>query len=333
MGRTGNVPRLPIALKTAGKEDGCTMNFLSKLERKFGRYAIPNLTIFLIGAYVIGYVFSFVNEEMMSVLTLNPYYILKGQVWRIFTWVLVPPESLDIFTIIMLLFYYSLGSSLERTWGTFRYNVYIFGGMILTVVGAFLLYGVYELFLLKEVKEALMDISSLAVVAEDDLSILYEAFYSAVFGSFSTYYINLSIFLAFAASYPDMQVLLYFIIPVKIKWMAYINVAFLVYQIYQYTQMPAYFGLGGIVAILVSLLNFLVFFFMTRNYRRISPKEIHRKNAYRRQVNHSQRITKHKCAICGRTDEDPDAEFRFCSKCNGNYEYCQEHLFTHQHIQ
>lgn len=303
------------------------MNFLNKLERKFGRFAIHNLTLFLIGGYVIGYIFAFLNEDMMSWLTLNPYYILKGQVWRIFTWVLVPPDEVGIFTIIMLFFYYSLGTNLERSWGAFRYNVYILGGMLLTVVGAFVLYFIYDIFVLSGDTNVILEISGMKLQATNT------DVYNVLFGSFSTYYINLSIFLAFAASYPDMQVMLYFVIPIKIKWMAYLDVAFLLYQIYQYLHVGI-LGWGGIVAIVVSLLNFVIFFLMTRDYRRISPKEVHRRKTYQHQVNNASRITKHKCAICGRTDEEnPELEFRFCSKCNGNYEYCQDHLFTHQHIQ
>ena len=89
-----------------------------------------------------------------------------------------------------------------------------------------------------------------------------------------------------------------------------------------------------ILSLVISVLNFLIFFLSTRNYRRISPKEIHRKKVYRQQTIRTQGITKHKCAICGRTEEDDEnLVFRFCSKCKGNYEYCQEHLFTHEHRQ
>lgn len=321
------------------------MKFLNKLERKFGKYAIQNLTLFLIGAYVIGYIFTFVNEDMMTLLTLNPYYIVKGQVWRLITWVLVPPTELNFFTIIMLYFYYSVGMNLERTWGSFRYNFYIFGGMLLTVIGAFLLYFAYEWFLyealLKEwfieedayqqlvsaLKANNMDISGFLEVSNQK-AVLCEG----IFGGFSTYYINLSIFLAFAASYPDVQVMLYFLIPLKIKWLAYLDVAYLIYHIYQYAKLGV-LGIGYIVAIVVSLLNFIIFFFLTRNVHRISPKEVHRRNAYKRQVHQAQFVSKHKCAICGRTGEEDDTlEFRFCSKCNGNYEYCQHHLFTHEHV-
>lgn len=317
------------------------MKFMNKMERKFGRYAVHNLTLFLIGAYVIGYVFQAMNSEMMNYLTLNPYSILHGQVWRLVTWVIVPPGAFNIFTIIMLFFYYSLGTNLENNWGAFRYNFYIFGGMLLTMIGAFILYGVYELFVIPDETAAVTYLlehyanvkvsGSDAKILADSVSGTSEVIYRLLFSGFSTYFINLSIFLAFAASYPDMQVMLYFVIPIKIKWMAYLDVAYLAYQIFVACQAKEW---GIVVTIVVSLLNFIIFFLMTRNFRRVSPREVHRRNAYRRQVHQAkQRVTTHKCAICGRTDEDETLEFRFCSKCNGNYEYCQHHLFTHTHVQ
>lgn len=277
------------------------MNWLNKLERKLGKFAIPNLSLWIIACYVIGYVISLVSPQLLSYLRLEPQMILQGQVWRLFTWVLIPPSGFGVFTIIMLFFYYSLGTTLENTWGRFRYNAYIFSGLLLTIVGAFLVYFIYII-----------------------------SGYNTVYGIgniFSTYYVNLSIFLAFAASYPDMQVMVYFIVPVKIKWMAWLDIAVLAYDI-----IASGFNLPLIIAIVASLANFLIFFFSTRNYKRISPREIHRKQQFKRQVRKAPNVTKHKCAICGRTDEDsPELEFRFCSKCNGNYEYCQNHLFTHEH--
>ena len=279
------------------------MNFLNKMERKFGRYAIPELTKYIILCYVIGYALevfqNMTGVGIMGYLALSPYHILHGQIWRLVSWVLIPPSGLDI----MLFFYYSLGTALERTWGEFRYNVYIFSGILFTVIGAFLLYFIGGL-----------QIS------------LYGA------SIISTYYINLSIFIAFAANYPDMQVLLYFVIPIKIKWMAYLDIAYLAYN---FIRVSGYGAWAVRMMILVSLLNFIIFFFMTRNYKTISPREIHRKQQFKKAVHPKMtpNITKHKCAICGRTENDgDDLEFRFCSKCNGNYEYCQEHLFTHTHI-
>lgn len=284
------------------------MNWLNKLERKMGRFAIPNLMIYMVGAYVVGFVLQLVSPGLLSYLTLSPYHILHGQIWRLVTWILMPTESNVFFLLIMALFYYQLGTTLERTWGTFRFNVYIFGGMLFTVIGAFVLYGIYAVIY--------------GATAMPQLSLLLSY-------GFSTNYINMSIFLAFATMYPDMEVLLMFILPIKMKWMAYVYIGITIYEL-------IVVGWAGRVAILMSLMNFLIFFFSTRNYKRVSPKEIHRRHAFRAQMREPRPgsgITKHKCAICGRTELDnPNLEFRFCSKCDGNYEYCQEHLFTHTHI-
>ena len=278
-------------------------NLLNKMERKIGKYAIPNLILWLLVGYAIGFTLMYVNEDLLAFMTLEPYYILKGQVWRLITWVLMPPDTSVLFIVIMMLFYFQLGQSLERTWGTFRFNVYMFGGIIFTVIGAFLLYG-----------------------------ICYAVYGGPVVGMgvyFTTYYINMAIFLAYAVCYPEMQVLLYFIIPIKMKWLAGVYGVLILFSMIQESW-------AGRMAIVMSLLNFLVFYFSTRNFKRISPKEIHRRQAFKSQMRQSAPragVTKHKCAICGRTElDDPDLEFRFCSKCEGNYEYCQDHLFTHQHV-
>lgn len=290
------------------------MNFLDKLERKVGKYAIPNLSLYLILCYGCGYLLRLINGSFLNYLTLNPYMILHGQVWRIFTWILVPPESLSIFTIIMLYFYYSIGTSLERTWGTFYYNVYIFMGMIFTVIGSFVILGISPFLFETEIM----------LLGKDMV-------YQQISGWFSTYYINMSIFLAFAATFPNVQVLLMFILPIKVKWLGVLYGVFILID---------FLG-GGImnkIIILTSLLNFVVFFFLTRRRMgmHLSPKQVKRRHDFNREVKKAKpmSVAKHKCAICGRTSvEYPDLEFRFCSKCNGNYEYCQEHLFTHTHVQ
>ncbi len=283
-------------------------HFLNRLEKKLGRYAISNLSLYIIAGYAIGYVMQLLAPSISQLLSLNPYYIMHGQVWRLITWMLIPPSGYNIlFLIIMLYFYYSIGTTLEQTWGAFRYNVYILSGMLFTIIGAFVLYFV-----------------KCAMIPGDQNAYAFGLIISLMI---STYYVNMSIFLAFAANYPDMQVLLWFIIPIKMKWMAYVYGAILLFG----------FITGGAetrVAIVASLLNFILFFLSTRNLKRITPKELHRKRVYHQQVKSARGVTKHKCAICGRTEEDdPNLEFRFCSKCNGNYEYCQEHLFTHKHVQ
>ena len=276
------------------------MNWLNKLERKFGRYAIHNLTLYLIGGYIIGFgVYMFV-PNLLNLLTLEPAYILHGQIWRIISWVLIPPSGNIFTTVIMMLFYYSLGTALERTWGAFRYNVYIFSGILFTVIGAFLLY---------------------LIVGVDAVG--YGVF-------FSTHYINMSIFLAFAVSYPDMEVLLYFILPIKMKWMALVYAALTIYDLVRGNLFTR-------IAIIASLLNFIVFFLSSRNVKPYMPKEQMRKRKFKQEQERPHMTyaggARHRCAVCGRTElDDPNLEFRFCSKCNGNYEYCQDHLFTHEHV-
>ncbi|MBQ7584036.1 MAG: hypothetical protein IJT24_05440, partial [Lachnospiraceae bacterium] len=307
---------------------------------------VPQLTKYMVLTYIVGYILYFIEIgtqiPLLEYIMLSPERVLHGQIWRLFTWIFMPPSAPGIFTIIMLFFYYQIGSALEQTWGDFKYNLYIFSGLLMMVIGAFVLY----------------------------------AFGHSVDGMFTTYYVNLSIFLAFAACYPDMQVMLYFIIPLKIKYLAFIDVAFLVYQALV-SSWPER------VSIIVSLLNFLIFFFTTRNYRSISPGERARKQNFKKAFERgpyyqgnknragwsstaggakdasdggqgfagqeasrpkasafntvrkkgADQITKHRCAICGRTEFDGDMlEFRFCSKCAGNYEYCQDHLFSHTHV-
>lgn len=279
------------------------MNFLYKLERKFGKYAIRDLTHYIIGAYVIGYFLWFMDQRLsiLQYLYLDPGLILKGQIWRIVTWVLIPPSSPDLFTIVMLYCYYQLGTILERTWGAFRYNLYIFLGLFMTLVGSVILY----------------------LVLGNTYTLLGYGY------GFSTYYVSLSIFLGFALTYPNMQLLLFFIIPIKIKYLAALDLLYLALDLWQGDWATR-------VVILCSLANVIVYFLLTRNYRGIRPQEIHRRHAFQKAMSKGQaaHVTTHKCAICGRTEkDDPTLEFRFCSKCNGNYEYCQNHLFTHEHVQ
>ena len=273
------------------------------MDRRLGKYAVPNLIVYLLGGYAIGFVLQYVAPDVLNLMTLEPYYTLPGQVWRLVTWVLMPPDSNLLFAVIMMMFYYQLGLSLERTWGAFRFNVYIFGGLIFTIIGAFLLYGIFYA--------------------------VYGVGLPVMGSFFTTNYINMGIFLAFAVCYPEMQVFLYFIIPIKMKWLAGVYGVLILFNIIQS-------GWPVRMAIVMSLLNFLLFYVSTRDFHKISPKEIHRRQAFKRQVRQAapgSGVTKHKCAICGRTEQDdPSLEFRFCSKCDGNYEYCQDHLFTHQHI-
>ncbi len=286
--------------------------FLSKLEKKIGKYAIPRLPLYMIMCYAAGYILSMVNPNIIYYISLDPYAILHGEVWRLVSWLLIPPDTSNIFfTLITLYFYYSIGNTLERTWGTFYFNVYIFSGLIFTLIGAFLMY-------------AFVILGEGRSWSENEL--IYNFRMLSLF--YSTYYISMSIFLGFAATYPDMEVLLMFILPIKVKVLAVIYVAVLVWEGY-------HMGIMGLFVIGASLLNFIVFFISTRKNLRRPHRMTAQQKAFRREVSQAppKRIAKHKCAICGRTSEEyPDLEFRFCSKCEGNYEFCQEHIFTHKHF-
>lgn len=306
----------------------------SKFERKYGKYAIKNLSLYLIIAYVIGYVIQILNTDIYAFLTFNPYWIFRGQIWRIFTWILMPPEELSIFTIIMLLLYYQLGQGLERTWGTYRYNVYMFSGFLFTIVGAFVLYGIMTL----------LYYTGLMPDSATNEMLLYGItdggyYFGLIISScVSTVYINMSIFLAYAATYPEEQLLLYFLIPVKIKWFGYLYGAYIIFDIFQaFRYNTRIVAVTLTVLIVLSLLNFLIYWIRGRHGTRINPKQVKRQHEYRQSIKHAKSVNyeggaRHKCVICGRTElDDPNLTFRYCSKCSGNKEYCQDHLFTHTH--
>lgn len=300
------------------------MNFLYKMERKFGKYAVRNLSLILVLCYAAGYIIELINEDVIYYLTLDPYAIVHGQVWRLVSWVLIPPpESNIFFAIIMCLFCYSIGTSLERTWGTFQYNVYLFSGMIFTVLGSFLMMGFSYLF-----RQELVSASGL--------------FFRAASTFYSTYYVYLSIFLAYAVTFPNNTVLFMFFIPVQVKWLGIADAALLVFDTVRTAVAVENLvsGMGYVVYFAVgsSMLNFIVFFFTTRKYIRMNKAQRKMHKEFRQhernvKVNEHLGVPKHRCAVCGRTENDGDnLVFRFCSKCEGNYEYCQDHLYTHVHV-
>ncbi len=292
--------------------------FLAKMERKYGKYAISNLTKYILFGYCIGYVLQLLGAlfgfGILNVFTFDPYKIMHGQIWRIVTWLIIPPEDLSIFTFIMLFFYYWVGNSLERTWGTFKYNFYFFAGVFFTVVIVMIFY--------------ILCIYPFGYGAEKEVLGMFISAYV------STYYINLTFFLALAFLYQDIQVMLMFLLPVKMKWLAYFDIAIMLYEVF--ASLVKNTGIMRFVlpvVVLASMLNFILFY--CNDYKKGSRGKTQfrdRQVKVQRPVN--SQITKHKCAICGRTEKDnEELSFRFCSKCNGNYEYCQDHLFTHTHIQ
>lgn len=305
---------------------------MSNFEKKFGKYAIKNLPIILIACYMIGYILQLLDTstgtKIMGYLYLDPLKIIFDfQIWRLFSWILIPAygaigSPLDLFFILIALyFYYSIGTSLERVWGAYKFNLYTLGGFLLTIVSAFIYAGI-------------------VVLAGGRLNI----------GAFNTIYVNMSIFLAFAATFPDAQVFLLMIIPIRVKYLGIIYGAMLVYEV---LGCVATGNITQGMVIVVSLLNFLIFFLTQRRNFRSRVRAVKRQYEFKRQMSQTERdmgldkrnreepvreskkpgITRHKCAVCGKTEEENDnLNFRFCSKCNGNYEYCEEHLFTHIHV-
>lgn len=302
-----------------------------KLERKYGKYAIKDLSRYLVALYCIGAILELAN--MMGILQINVYdqwlclnmdaIFRRGQVWRLFTF-LLGPYSIGknfgfvlsvIFFVVQFYLYLLFGRSLERIWGSFRFNLYVFSGCILNIIAALLLY----------------------------LSPLHFPVYYA-----GMEYIFQTMFLAFAVYNPDLTFYLNFLIPIKAKWLAIFECVVLGWQVVKNlaagmlamgSPLTRSYGLLCIsiaVAIIVSVANFLFFFLTTPDRKRVSPREIHhevhRKKEFRHKVTRAGAV-RHQCAICGRNSEDfPQLEFRYCSKCEGNYEYCADHLYTHEHV-
>lgn len=315
------------------------MGLIEKFERKFGRFAIKNLTLILIGCYVIGYILNYFLPNVIEYLTLDPYCIIHGQVWRLISWILIPPPEDNMFlAIIMLVFYLSIGTELERRWGAFHYNCYIFSGMIFTVLGSFLLMFYCQIKLDNGNlfgNDIVLNIMSFSVKEVSHMTSVL----------FSTFYVNMSIFLAYACTFPDNVVLLFFLVPVKVKILGFIYGGFILFEMID-GMVKSSFGFAYPFVIGSSLLNFVLFFFTTRKYILNKGFKTKTQRAYNAKIrnikihktmqdnkNYFSGITKHKCAVCGRTEKDgDDLVFRFCSKCDGNYEYCQDHLYTHIHF-
>lgn len=300
---------------------------MSDFERKFSKYAVRDLSLKLIILYLAGYVIYYLKPEILYHMTLNPYAIVHGQVWRLVSWLMIPPSTSNLFFIaVMMFFYYSIGTSLERVWGAWRYNVFIFTGILLTIVSAFLWMGFTYL---------TGGGGTLAQVGAGS----YFGYYSL---AFSTYYINMGIFFAYALTFPEAMVLLFFIIPVKVKWLGLLDVAYLVFEFLQATSATRF-------AIAATFANIAILYLRShksvrRSYSGRTMEDIFHsavgtgasKNRsagpVRRQMRPAGAVV-HRCAICGRTQADnPDLEFRYCSKCEGGQEYCQDHLFTHVHV-
>ena len=296
------------------------MNFIDRLEKRYPNFGVSNLMIYVIAISGLGMLISMVNPYIYyQYLSLDFYQIFHhGQVWRLITFLLCPSAggsgSSGLFWfVIMAWVYYSIGSNLERIWGRFRFTLFYLSGIVMILVvtlAAYLIMGI--VYPAQEVGIWL----GMQVTLE---------------------YVTESLFLAFALVFPDVQFLLFFIIPIKAKWMALLSAVMYIYDLMQVVNglgwMP--YGFAMLIMIVFSLINFILYFLGTRDLQRINPKEVHRRRDFQKKMGEREQSGRplHKCTVCGRTDKDfPDLEFRYCSKCDGAYEYCSEHLYTHKHI-
>ena len=270
------------------------------------RFGIPRLILYVVIGSALVYLVNMMDttSSFLYYLTFDPAYILKGQIWRLVTWVFIPSQSRIIYVLLALYFYYFIGSTLERQWGPAKFTVYYLMGVVIHIVFGFIIWAFMGSFRF--------------------------SMYSTMF---SSYYLNLSMFFAFAALFPDHRVLLFFFIPIKVKWLALVDALFFIYYI---IILPFPFSLLPIVAVL----NFVIFCggtllgyiapLRTRNYGNTINFKRAAKRIKREQASQPYR---HKCAVCGRTDtEYPELEFRYCSKCEGYHCFCLDHINNHIHF-
>lgn len=234
---------------------------------------------------LLSYVMSYTETGLLFTmkLALDPSLVMKGEVWRLVTFLFIPPTTSPIWLLFTLYFYYMVGSTLEHEWGPFKFNIYYLLGVLGTIGAAFL------------------------------------------GGTGSAMFLNLSLIFAFSYLFPNYQMLIFFMLPVKIK---YLSMFYALTLVLMFLGNPVY----GLITVSGSVLNFLLFF----------GKDIIMRIATGRKVYYNRRsfeskipkvVIIHRCAICGKTErDDKNLEFRYCVDCEGDYEYCMEHLYNHEHI-
>jgi hypothetical protein len=259
---------------------------LDKLERWFGRFALPNVTLYLIIGQVFVLLSAMLGQLDLAKFVLVPGAVLNGEWWRLITFVFFPPPTSFIWVAFAWYAFYLTGSAMEGYWGSFRYNLYLIVGYGLTVGASFLL----------------------------------------PFAPVTNLFIANSVFLAFAWLNPDFEFVIFFILPVKVKWLAllsWVGVFFVIAT-----------GSWPIKAqALASVANLFLFFgrdlVMTMRYRRRQME----RGAQRFSESSREPEPRHRCFVCGKTDlTNPEMDFRYCSKCAGDQCYCPEHIFNHEHV-
>jgi hypothetical protein len=263
------------------------------------RFGIRNLMLYIVIGNAVVWLFGKMDttQSLMNLLTFDAAAIFtRGEVWRLLTFVLIPEQD-GLWLLIALYFYYWIGGTLERHWGPGKFTIYYLSGMVFNI-----LYGTLVWLLGGEV------------------------FVTAS-------YINLSMFFSFATLYPETVILLFFFIPVKVKWLAYVDAAIfalaVIFRPFPRNLLP-----------IVAVLNYLVFCggwlfdrFSPRTIKQ-QRKTIDFKNAAKKYAREqAAKPYNRKCEVCGRTDRtNPELEFRFCSRCAGYHCFCIDHINSHVHF-
>ena len=265
------------------------------------RLGIPGLMRYIVIANAAIYIFSLFDQSglLLNVLAMDASAVLHGQIWRIVTFVLIPIGSRPLSVLLSLFFYFWLGESMERLWGSAKFTVYYVSGMLLSVLASL-------------------------------LALFLDGFAFPLYGAG---YVNAALFFAYALTYPDAGVRILYIIPIKMKWLALFEaVVYAAAVVYGVVKGAWGYALTPIVA----MLNLFVFFSPDFSRRADTVRAHNRREAvqFRKAVKEQQRQKgyNHKCEVCGRTDtEYPDLQFRYCSKCTGYHCFCEEHIFNHTH--
>ena len=267
------------------------------------RFGINNLMLFVVFGTLAVWLLGAMDTtgRLEYYLGFDANAVLHGEVWRLITFIFIPQSS-GLWLLLFLYFYYFIGSALERQWGPGRFTIYYLMGMLMTVIYGFITY-----------------------------------FVTGRSYAMTSNYINLSMFFAFATLFPDNMVLVFYIIPIKIKWLALVDALYFVYAIF--SDLGSGMGMMSFLP-LVAMLNYFLFCgdtlmqMIRPGSRQQRAKTINFKREARK-INHEQKTRGYtrKCAVCGRTDTDyPDLEFRYCSRCVGVHCFCQDHINNHVHF-
>ncbi len=322
---------------------------MGNLKRDYNRFVnrnrnkgIPRLMLWICAGNAVVFLMQYLfDSKIASYLYFNSALILRGQVWRLFSYIFTFASQASFLglpilgAVISIMFYYWIGNTLENVWGTLRFNLYYLCGILLA----------------------------------DIYCLLLTLLFDMAFG-LDSHALNLSMFLAVATLIPEQKVYVYMILPIKMKWLAWLDLGLVLYDLVHnlvdfseiWAFLPPYYVFGTVLISLVPLISILNYFlFFGRGIKNLLPDFLRNRGTYRERKRRAEyrrksqpdfrqqpspnwaqnyrsstgeRPYRHKCTVCGRTDTDcPDLEFRYCSRCSGYFCYCIDHIDNHTHVQ